>query len=1852
MDDTLANIRKKLKRLKKGKDEDDAVDAPAVPDGGEAVAVAAGPEDLPGGGDVEDMGEGVADEGGDLEAVANVVPGEDGLKGPGVDLGLGDGLKGPGGDLGLGDSLSVLFRKPGRKTRQQASKDEEAEGVEAADSQAEEALNGGSGGLASDETAKGTKKRRRRRTKAEMEEMRAALAAENYAKAMAGDASPRRSKARPKAAYSDRRSRAAARRAVGESPVGELAAPGPPPDSERKPDEKEEAVDKEEAADDGLSLGETLLQDMETSRIVEDGSRNSSDGASHCVEVPARADNCIALNPCSGGEPAEKASYSAANASTDGVSDARTCSETLAEDINADAGFSQDKPPAPTIKRKPSRKPKEAPKKPVRRKELPSVSADAKPVEIAESDASSKQRRRKNKFLLARSTTVQSNSSLDNKAGSTGDVKYGNIKPNAAVPTEESLDQPAAYGVRGSCAAKDSRASHNMAASAKEIDSIDVAAPSNFEDMENASKVKRLTRNTRKRKHGDMAYEGDADWETLMHEQGGLFSNPSAGFADQSVKPKDKIKALEVLENRGVAAVSAGLMAEAVSPMEKIKFKDVLKRKGGLKDYLECRNMILSCWNKDVKHLLDLADCGLSNAPMEDDSPRQTLIRDVYCFLDQNGYINAGIASGKATKGHGTLCSEVVEVAKLNELPKMEPVRVEGDIVAVSLQNKDHDYGALGPLTEESKENNVPDAHCDAQELIPHSQSTGQAFEEKNLDVSTEGGDALLPPINITSVGNTEGPSLDKPEAAVIEHPGNNCEVNHKVDSGGHCKKIIIVGAGPAGLTAARHLQRQGFAVTVLEARDRIGGRVYTDRTSLSVPVDLGASIITGVEADIATERRADPSSLICSQLGLELTVLKSACPLYDVVTGNKVPDELDDELESEYNGLLDEMEQLFEQNGESALGLSLEDGLEYTLKKKRAAHAISSVGHDDQLISMNSRGGADISKNASTEKEIAHCGEDGKIDVLSPLERRVMNWHFAHLEYGCAAMLKSVSLPYWNQDDVYGGFGGPHCMIKGGYGAVLESLAEGLDVQLNHVVTEVMYRPEESDASGINGKTVKVSTSNGAEFVGDAVLITVPLGCLKAHAIKFSPSLPDWKTSSIDRLGFGVLNKIVLEFPEVFWDENVDYFGATAEQTDLRGQCFMFWNLKKTVGAPVLIALLVGKAAIDGQSISSDAHVSHAMVVLRKLFTDAAVPDPVASVVTNWGLDPFSRGAYSYVAVGASGQDYDIIGRPVANCLFFAGEATCKEHPDTVGGAILSGLREAVRIIDLVHSGKDYVAEVEALQTYQVQSDSERNEVRDMSNRLEARELSTALCKNSSDASYAVASKESVLQEMFFSANTTPGRLHLAKELLKLPPDALKSFAGSKEGLTKLNSWILDSLGKNATQLLRHCVRLLLLVSTDLVAVRLSGIGRTVKEKVCVHTSRDIRAIARQLVSMWIEVFRKEKGSNGALKMLRRLPSVESSKTRSKDLHSGMRTSHVPNEAGAQRVRSAGSHSPHRTGKKPDKIVKLSSIMATKSDGSSLRSQKQHHDPEPKGDQGMVMSEEEAAVFAAAEAARVAAIAAAQAYASAEAVISKPRELPKIPSFGDFARRDHHLDESDTRKKMTSDKHGRLECISEIDSRNGKTKNSSAEHANCPDVDSSKMTVDNCTQRSYSNEKACLINIKDNSAESGAVDSRFTRAWVDTDAVSIDGVKHPIAIERWQAQAMEADKEFYSRIRIPMEEGSGSQKQTCKSSASQVAESKPASEGQSRGVEHIKQGLIAFISTLLMPLYKSKKIDREAYKTMMRKAVTKIIDACTEGEKLMTANEFLDFRRKTKIQTFVDKLVERHWHVAPAPKS
>ena len=75
-------------------------------------------------------------------------------------------------------------------------------------------------------------------------------------------------------------------------------------------------------------------------------------------------------------------------------------------------------------------------------------------------------------------------------------------------------------------------------------------------------------------------------------------------------------------------------------------------------------------------------------------------------------------------------------------------------------------------------------------------------------------------------------------------------------------------------------------------------------------------------------------------------------------------------------------------------------------------------------------------------------------------------------------------------------------------------------------------------------------------------------------------------------------------------------------------------------------------------------------------------MPNPIQTMCTRWGSDPLSYGSYSHVRVQSSGSDYDILAENVASRLFFAGEATNRQHPASMHGAFLSGLREASCIL------------------------------------------------------------------------------------------------------------------------------------------------------------------------------------------------------------------------------------------------------------------------------------------------------------------------------------------------------------------------------------------------------------------------------------------------------------------------------------------------------------------------------------------------------------------------------------------
>ena len=377
----------------------------------------------------------------------------------------------------------------------------------------------------------------------------------------------------------------------------------------------------------------------------------------------------------------------------------------------------------------------------------------------------------------------------------------------------------------------------------------------------------------------------------------------------------------------------------------------------------------------------------------------------------------------------------------------------------------------------------------------------------------------------------------------------------------------------------------------------------------------------------------------------------------------------------------------------------------------------------------------ADAAANDAAAKDSAAAATGGAPAAAKAAEpvtddaRVLLDWHWANLEYGCSAPLDAVSLAHWNQDEEHGGFGGPHCMVAGGYDQVVKALGAGVDVRLGAPVASVLYgdalaaalaaergqgqqqqedggavkeeeqqqQQQQQDGGSKEGKQpqqpepqVRITTAGGEVFDAALAIVTVPLGVLKAGALAFDPPLPPWKAAAVERLGFGDLNKVVLQFEAPFWDESLDYFGCPRPGgAGARGRCFCFWNLGRFAGAPLLAALVSGAAARDAETASDADLVAAALDALRAAYGDR-VTAPVAAHATRWASDPYARGSYSYVAVGASGDDYDKLALPVGGRVLFAGEHTTKEHPDTVGGAILTGVREAAHALRILRGGDD----------------------------------------------------------------------------------------------------------------------------------------------------------------------------------------------------------------------------------------------------------------------------------------------------------------------------------------------------------------------------------------------------------------------------------------------------------------------------------------------------------------------------------------------------------------------------------
>ena len=437
--------------------------------------------------------------------------------------------------------------------------------------------------------------------------------------------------------------------------------------------------------------------------------------------------------------------------------------------------------------------------------------------------------------------------------------------------------------------------------------------------------------------------------------------------------------------------------------------------------------------------------------------------------------------------------------------------------------------------------------------------------------------------------------------------PANQGFQNQKFD-------VIVIGAGIAGLAAARSLKQRGAEVLVLEARNRIGGRVWTDQSMSGVPLDLGASWIQGTSGN--------PITSLARSFNLRtLPTDFDNVALYDS-TSRRLSNSEVTRIETNYQSLRQRLERLRDQMQRAGQrDISLQDGLDRVLAR--------------QNLTDSARSELNFAINAEIEAEYA-------------------------------ADAAGLSLFNWDQDE---GFSGPSVLLPGGYGQIATGLAQGLDVRVKTQVKRVEYSDRE----------VRVATDQDL-FTAGKVIVTLPLGVLKSGAVTFAPALPDEKMKAIRRLGMGVLDKVYLRFPQVFWPKESDVLGVISQA---KGEWAAWINYYRYTGQPILAALNAGNFAKSLEGLPNQEIVNSAMKALRQIY-GRSIPDPERFIITRWGADPFSLGAYSSIPPLATGQDYDTLAAPLGDRVFFAGEATSRTYPATVHGAFLSGEREARRISKL----------------------------------------------------------------------------------------------------------------------------------------------------------------------------------------------------------------------------------------------------------------------------------------------------------------------------------------------------------------------------------------------------------------------------------------------------------------------------------------------------------------------------------------------------------------------------------------
>lgn len=406
----------------------------------------------------------------------------------------------------------------------------------------------------------------------------------------------------------------------------------------------------------------------------------------------------------------------------------------------------------------------------------------------------------------------------------------------------------------------------------------------------------------------------------------------------------------------------------------------------------------------------------------------------------------------------------------------------------------------------------------------------------------------------------------------------------------------IIIGAGAAGLAAARNLSGSGKSIVLLEARERFGGRIYTLHSpDAPLPIEFGAEFIHGEAEDT-------------------FTIVEAAALL-----AYRLPDD-------------------------------------HWWSTAGKLHRVQNFwGTMSRILARIPAKGRDISFAEFLDRQ----------KNLSPRVRKMAlnfaeGYNASHAERISAASLRSSD----SEEEPP-----QQHRIANGYDVLIEWLRAGIDpsrslIRLGSEVTQVRWRRG----------SVEVHTRRGDAFHGRTAVITIPIGVWKsAHAIRFDPPLTA-KQRALRKLEVGHVVKIVFRFRERFWELEQNFIHSDDPYAPT------WWTT-----APVRSAMLTGWAGghaaerllATGDVVDRSLDSLSKIIAVKRKKIDSLLE---SAFTHDWQSDPFSRGAYSYAAVGGA-HAHDTLSRQVAGTLFFAGEATSSDETGTVAGAIATGKRAASQV-------------------------------------------------------------------------------------------------------------------------------------------------------------------------------------------------------------------------------------------------------------------------------------------------------------------------------------------------------------------------------------------------------------------------------------------------------------------------------------------------------------------------------------------------------------------------------------------